>query len=50
MRDMNVNSADFSSSSKGEELLKEKLLKPAQGYPEHTPMGLSQVFNYSLRG
>lgn len=42
MRDMNVNSADFSSSSKGEELLKEKLLKPAQdirsilrwGYPK----------------
>jgi len=42
MRDMNVNSADFSSSSKGEELFKEKLLKPARdirsilrwGYPK----------------
>ena len=30
MRDMNVISADFSSSSQGGELLKEKLLKPAQ--------------------
>ncbi|HEY3360932.1 MAG TPA: DUF434 domain-containing protein [Methanosarcina sp.] len=42
MRDMNVISADFSSSSQGEELLKEKLLKPARdirsilrwGYPK----------------